>query len=140
MNNITVAGQLGRDAEIRTMPNGDQVASFSVADSQGKDKPTIWWNAQLFGKRAASLQPYLVKGQSVTVTGSVSEREWTDKDGGKRKTMEIRVNDVALQGGKREAPAEQRSTRPSHDAAIARSPAPAKASSGFEDMDDDIPF
>lgn len=139
MNNITVAGQLGKDAEIRHMPNGDPVASFSVADSQGRDKPTIWWNAQLFGKRAESLQPYLVKGQAVTITGTVTEREWTDKDGGKRKSMDIRVNDVALQGGKREAAPEPRSTRPSHDAAIARSPAP-KPSSGFDDMDDDIQF
>ena len=103
MNNITVAGQLGKDAEVRFLTNGDPVAGFSVADSQGKDKPTIWWNASLFGKRAESLAPYLVKGQAVTVTGTVTEREWTDKDGQKRKSMDVRVNDIALQGGKREA-------------------------------------
>ena len=138
MNNITVAGQLGKDAELRNMPNGDAVLSFSVADSQGRDKPTIWWNAQLFGKRAEALQKYLVKGQAVTITGPVTEREWVDRDGGKRKSMEVRCNDVALQGGKREASPEPRSTRPIHDAVIARSPAPAP--SGFEDMSDDIPF
>lgn len=98
MNNITVAGPLGRDAELRSIPSGEQVLSFSVADSAGRDKPTIWWNCQLWGKRAASLQQYLTKGQQVAVSGVVSEREWTDKDGGKRKTMELRVNDVALQG------------------------------------------
>jgi len=126
MNNITVAGQLGKDAELRHMPDGTAVASFSVADSQGRDKPTIWWNCQIFGKRAESLQQYLVKGQSVTVGGSVSEREWTDKDGGKRKTMEIRVNDVALQGGKRES------------AAPPPAPAPRQQpSSGFDDFGDD---
>lgn len=103
MNNITVAGQLGRDAEVRFMPNGDPVSSFSVADSQGKDKATIWWRASLFGKRAESLTPYLTKGQAVTITGTVTERAWKDKDGTEKTVMEIRVNDVALQGGKRDA-------------------------------------
>ena len=102
MNNITIAGQLGRDAEIRHMTNGDPVASFSVADSQGKEKPTIWWRCSLFGKRAESLAPYLGKGQSVTVSGTVTEREY-QKDGATVKAMEIRVQDVALQGGKRES-------------------------------------
>ena len=113
MNSITVAGQLGKDAEVRFLANGDPVAGFSVADSQGKDKPTIWWNCSLFGKRAESLAPYLVKGQAVTVTGTVTEREW-EKDGVKRKSMDVRVSDVALQGGKREsapAPAERQAAR-----------------------------
>ena len=113
MNSITVAGQLGKDVEVRFLTNGDPVAGFSVADSQGKDKPTIWWNCSLFGKRVESLAPYLVKGQAVTVTGTVTEREW-EKDGVKRKSMDVRVNDVALQGGKREtapAPVERQAAR-----------------------------
>lgn len=135
MNSITVAGNLGRDAELRHLTDGTPVCSFSVADSQGKDKPSIWWNCSLFGKRGESLQKYLVKGQTVTVAGNVSEREWTDKDGQKRKSMDVRVNDVALQGGKRgEAPRQDalRSTQP---------PTPkASTGSGFDDMDSDIPF
>ena len=134
MNSIIVAGNLGKDMEIRTMPNGDPVGSFSVADSQGRDKPSIWWNCQLFGKRATALQPYLVKGQQVTVCGSVTEREWTDKDGQKRKSMDIRVNEIALQGGKRE---QQNAPAQSHPGTT---PAPPRTSSGFADMDDDIPF
>lgn len=136
MNVITVAGNLGRDAEVRAMPNGDHVASFSVADSQGRDKPTIWWSCQLFGKRAESLAPYLVKGQQVTVSGSVTEREWTDKDGNKRKTMDVRVNDMALQGGKRD----EQTARPAPQSQAAPQKHPAKVSSGFDDMDDDTPF
>lgn len=125
MNSITVAGSLGKDAEIRYLPNGDPVASFSVADSQGREKPTIWWNCSIFGKRAEARAPYLVKGQAVTVVGSVTEREWTDKDGNKRKSMDVRVNEVALRGGKREA-----------SAPAARAPAPA----GGADDDSDFPF
>ena len=134
MNSITVAGQLGRDAELRYLPNGDAVAGFSVADSQGKDKPTIWWNCQIFGKRAESLSQYLTKGQSVTVSGNITERMYTDKTGAERKSQEIRVNDIALQGGRKEEPAFK---KPSQDAAKARQLAPA---GGFDDMSDDIPF
>jgi single-strand DNA-binding protein len=108
MNSLTVAGSLGRDAELKYLPNGDAVLNFSVADSQGKDKPTIWWNCQLFGKRAESLAQYLTKGQAVAVSGSVSEREWTDKEGNAKKSMNVRVNEVALQG-KREEPKPKKS-------------------------------
>lgn len=128
MNSLTIAGQLGKDAETRYLPDGTPVCAFSVADGQGRDKPTIWWNASLFGKRAESLAPYLTKGQAVTVTGTVSEREWTDKDGQKRKSMDVRVQDVALQGGKREGEAKPTAK-------------PKAASGGFDDMQDDtIPF
>jgi len=143
MNNITVAGQLGKDAEVRYLPNGDAVAGFSVADSQGKDKDTIWWNCQLFGKRAESLSQYLTKGQAVTVSGNVTQRKYTDKNGTERTSMDVRVNDVALQGGKRDA---EPSNRPSHDGAKARQvdqprKAAARPASGFDDFDsDEIPF
>ena len=103
MNSITVAGTLGRDCELKQLNNGDTIANFSIADSMGKDKGTIWWNCTLYGKRAESLSQYLTKGQAVTVTGSVTEREWTDKEGAKRKNMDVRVSDVALQGGRRES-------------------------------------
>lgn len=133
MNSITVAGQLGKDAEIRYLPNGDAVAGFSVADSQSKDKPTIWWNCQLFGKRAESLSQYLIKGQAVTVSGTISQRTYTDKNGQERTSMDVRVNDVALQGGKRESatPAAPARTAPKRDA--------APMNSDFEDSSD-IPF
>lgn len=133
MNSISVSGNLGKDAELRSMPDGTQILSFSVADSQGKDKSSIWWNCSLFGKRAASLQQYLAKGQQVTVNGNITEREWSDKDGQPRKSMEIRVNDIALQGGKREAA----------PVATPRAAAPRQAQSvpsGFDSADDDIPY
>lgn len=128
MNSICIAGNLTRDAEVRPLPNGDPVASFSVADNQGKEKPAIFWRCSLFGKRAESLAPYLTKGQQVTVSGTVTEREYTDKDGQKRKAQEIRVNDVALQGGRRDdAPAKQAPQR--------REPPPDHA-----DFSDSVPF
>lgn len=133
MNNITVAGNIGKDAELRHLPNGDPVVNFSVADSQGRDKPTIWWRCQLFGKRAESLHQYLAKGQQVAVSGSVSERKYTDHAGAERTSMEIRVNDVALQDGRRDEAAPAPAPRPQ------QAPAP-RQSSGFEDDDSSIPF
>ncbi len=132
MNNITVVGQLGRDCESKFMPNGDPICTFSVADSQGgKDKPTIWWNCTLFGKRAESLAPYLMKGQAVSVSGALTKREW-EKDGVKREALDLRVADVALQGGKRESQPEQQA-RP------AARPQAKPAASNFDDLED-CPF
>jgi len=127
MNVITIAGGLGRDAELKYLNNGDPICNFSVADSQGRDKGTIWWNCSLFGKRGEALAQYLTKGQSVTVVGSVTEREWQDKEGNKRKSMDVRVSEIALQGGRKDSePQEERRAAPK--------PAPVE-------MDDqDLPF
>lgn len=133
MNIVTIAGNLGKDAELRHLPNGDPLVSFSVADSMGKDKGTIWWNCTLFGKRAESLHQYLVKGQQVTVIGTVAERSFTDKDGNQRKSMDVRVQDLALQGGRRDDPAPRQAPNP------APKPAPKNTGSGFEDLED-LPF
>ena len=132
MNNITIAGQLGKDSELKQVGQ-DQVLSFSVADSQGREKPTIWWNCQLWGKRATSLQQYLTKGQAVTVSGGVSQRIYTDKNGQERVSQDVRVQDVALQGGKRD------------ESPRAPQPAPRQQAkpqgSGFDDFpDSDVPF
>ena len=138
MNSITITGNLTRDAELRSLNDGTAVLSFSVADNQGKDKTAIFWNCSLFGKRADSLQQYLTKGQQVTVIGTVSEREWTDKEGNKRKSMDVRVNDIALQGGRREE-GERQPSRAAPARQPQRSAAPA-GGGGFEDMDSDVSF
>lgn len=128
MNIISVSGNVARDIEIRHTPSGDAVGSFSVADNQGKDKPAIFWRCQLWGKRAESLAPYIKSGQSVTVAGQVTEREWTDKEGAQRKTMEIRVTDLALHGGRRDDAPRQ-----------ASKPTPQKSHQAGDDFSD-IPF
>ena len=137
MNSISISGNLGKDAELRVIPSGESVCQFSVADSQGKDKPSIWWRCSLWGKRAESLSGYLLKGQQVTVIGQVTEREYT-KDGETKKAMEIRVTDVALQG-KSANQSDSQPQRPAAPRPAARPPAPAQ-SSGFDDMDNDLPF
>ena len=122
MNVITIAGTVGKDAEMKYLQDSTAIAAFSVADSQGKDK-TVWWNCSLFGKRAESLGQYILKGTKVTISGQVNENVWTDKNGQERKSLNIRVNDIALQSKaeQREAPRQQREEAPAV-------------------QDDDIPF
>jgi len=107
MNSITIAGQLGKDAEVRYLPDGSPVSNFSIADNQSKDKETIWWNCQLFGKRAESLAPYLVKGQVVTIIGNITQRKYMDKNGQERLSTDVRISELALHGGRKDQPKEQ---------------------------------
>jgi single-strand DNA-binding protein len=130
MNVICIAGQLGKDAELKYTNSGDALAVFSVADSQGKDKDTTWWNCTLYGKRAESLAQYLTKGQAVTVSGVVATNKFTDKNGVERIGYNVRVSDVALQGGRKDQEAKQE----------AKPSAKQTADSGFDDMSSDIPF
>ncbi len=138
MNSISISGNISQDAELRALPDGTQVAAFSIADNMvGRDKGAIFWRCSLFGKRSEALSQYLMKGQQVTVIGNVTEREWQDKDGQKRKSMDVRVSDVALMGGKRDDAPRQAAPR-------AAPTKPAAAGSGFDDdstfrcRDDDV--
>jgi single-strand DNA-binding protein len=132
MNVWTFTGNLGRDAETRYTPSGDAIVSFSVGVKSGYgDKATTTWpRCTMFGKRGQAVAEYLKKGQLVGISGEVSVREWDDKEGQKRSSLEVRVNDLTLLGKRNEdapAPAPQRQAAPAQ-------------SGGFGDFDDDIPF
>ena len=130
MNNWNFTGRLGKDVETRYLPNGDAVANFTVAVDfgYGDKKGAIWARCSMFGKRAEAVSPYLTKGQQVAISGELSERKWTDKEGVEKTTQEVRVNELTLVGGKSEA-------QPSKPAPKST---PPKAKSS--DFDDDIPF
>lgn len=140
MNVICFAGVLGNDAEVKFLPDGTAVCNFSVADSQGQEKPTIWHRCQLFGKRAEGKLPsYLTKGAHVTVTGNLTQREYTDRDGQKKMSQEIRVQDVALQG-QRQQP-ESAPVRPVSQREQNRNRQYSQGASDFQDDDlTDVPF
>lgn len=141
MNFLTLTGNLGKDAEKRSLQDGTSVLSFSVADNQGKDKPVIWWDCSLFGKRADSLAQYLRKGQQVTVVGQVSEREYVTKDGVNKKAFGVRVQDIALQGGKRDDEGGGASYAPQSQPSEPQPAAQAaRTASALADLDDEIPF
>lgn len=104
MNSISFDGRLAADAELRYTPSGEPVLSFRVASDigYGERKSTNWFNCQVWGKRAEAIKDYLKKGQQVTIYGALMLREWTDKEHIKRLSPDVRVNDLSLQGGRRD--------------------------------------
>ena len=131
MNKITATGRIAADAEVRFTPSGDPVASFRIASDVGfgDKKTTNWFSCQVWGKRGESLAPHLIKGTPVTVFGALTLREWNDKEGQKRLSPDIRIDEIELQGGKKDSEQSQ----PQRNAQGA-----PKAS--ISDMDDEIPF
>lgn len=138
MNIVSVAGNIGRDAEMRTFPSGESFCTFSVADSQGKNEAPIWWRCLLIGKRAEGLSPFLKKGSRVSVTGYARERTYTDKKGMSQKSLELRLYDILLQdGGQRNpAPAQEFAASDFDDGQVGMMAPPEPP----DDVDDDIPI
>ena len=135
MNIWNFTGNLGKEAEQRFTTGGDSVVSFSVAvkSGYGDKEKTTWANCAMFGKRGESVLAYLGKGQLVGISGEVTLRSYDQKDGNKGVSLDVRVNDLTLLGGKPSGsnePAERPARQESK-------PAPAKSSNNF---DDDIPW
>lgn len=126
MNKISAAGRVVADAETRFTPDGTAVCSFRLASDvgYGDKKTTNWFTCQLWGKRGESLAPHLAKGSQVTVWGTLTLREWNNKEGIKQLSPEIRIDEIALQGQRQQSTQQQ----------------PKPQASNPADMDDSIPF
>jgi single-strand DNA-binding protein len=152
LNQAQIIGHLGRDPEVRYMPNGTAVASFSIATSEKwKDKTTgeakeatEWHRISAFDKLAEIIGQYVKKGSLIYVCGKIKTRKYTDKDGAEKYATEIHATEMKMLGGR-----DGSSSAPPHPAGEnaptkpADKPthtAPAQAQSGFDDMEDDIPF
>jgi len=156
VNKVILIGNLGRDPEMRYLPSGSAVANLAIATTDKyKDKSgqmvesTEWHRVSFFDRTAEVCGQYLKKGSQVYIEGSLKTRKYTDKDGVEKYATEIRGDRMQMlgskggsggmadmdEGGYDQSPPPQRS-QPSKPAA----PAPRPASSGFDDMDDDIPF
>lgn len=132
-------GRIGRDAELRRTPNGDPVASFSVAFSYGRKgddgyRPTQWVDASLWGKRAESLAQHLLKGGLVAVTLEDVHIQTYKGAKGEGYKLVGRVSEIELAGGSEK----QATTKPAAEKAQSKPVAPA--SGGFNDVDEDIPW
>lgn len=159
VNKVILVGNLGRDPEMRYMPSGDAVASFSIAttdnwkDKNGqKQERTEWHRISMFGKQAEIAGEYLKKGSSVYIEGRLQTRKWQDKEGNERQTTEVVADRMQMLGGRsggntyevmdddfnQDAPAPRQSA-----SASAPKQAPAQKPAGgssFDDFEDDIPF
>lgn len=135
MNKITATGRIAADAEVRFTPSGDPIASFRLASDVGfgDKKTTNWFSCQVWGKRGEALAPHLVKGTQVTVFGTLTLRPWTDKSGNEKISPDVRVDEIELQGGKKDG------AQPSDQQQPQRNSQGAQRAT-FDDMDDDVPF
>jgi single-strand DNA-binding protein len=102
MNQLNAIGRVGKDAEIRYTNDQTPIATWSLAISSGfgEKAVTTWLNCSLFGKRSEKLAQYITKGSQMGITGEIVLREYTDKEGFKKSSLECRVSDLTLVGGK----------------------------------------
>ena len=167
VNKVTLIGNLGRDPEVRYAPSGSAICNVAIATSRSwKDKTsgerqeeTEWHRVVFYDRLAEIAGEYLKKGKSVYIEGRLKTRKWTDKDGVEKYTTEIIAQEMTMLGGREggggggggdesySEPSTQRAEAPRRSAPPPRAPAPApraapapKSSTGFDDLDDDIPF
>ena len=157
VNKVILIGNLGKDPEVRYAPSGSAICNVTIATSrQWKDKTsgerqeeTEWHRVTFFDRMAEVAGEYLKKGKSVYIEGRLKTRKWTDKEGVERYSTDIMADRMEMLGSREgagggsgdDAGGGQRSA-PSPRPAAGRpaASAPAKSSTGFDDMDDDIPF
>lgn len=100
-NSFNAVVTLGRDSEIRQLPSGALVLSFTAANniSFGDKQQTIWVRCSMFGARGEKLSQYLTNGTKVWVTGELTVREYNGNDGATKYSIELNVRDLTLLGG-----------------------------------------
>lgn len=138
VNKVILVGRLGKDPEVRYMPNGAQVTTFSMAtDEQWKDKngervqKTEWHKIVAFRKLAEICGQYLVKGKLIYIEGKLQTRSWENKEGNKQYTTEVVADTMKMLGDGRSEP----KNNTAHEEAPAEPAAPPKE----RDLDD-VPF
>jgi single-strand DNA-binding protein len=144
VNKVILVGNLGKDPEVRYMPNGNAVANITLATSESwKDKQTgeqqektEWHRVVMFRRLGEIAGEYLKKGSQVYIEGKLQTRKWQDNSGNDRYTTEIVANEMQMLGGRGGGSAGFAGDSAPSKAA----PAPAPAAAGADDFDDDIPF
>lgn len=152
LNHIVIMGRLTRDPELRRTGSGIAVASFSVAvdrDFGGRDggeKETDFIDCVAWRQTGEFVSKYFTKGSMIVVSGRLQIRNWTDKEGNKRRSAEVVADNVYFGDSKRDgaAPGGFDQTPSYPQAPAYQAPAnPAPAASGFsmlEDDDSELPF
>jgi single-strand DNA-binding protein len=149
VNKVILVGNLGRDPEVRFMPNGEAVCNFSIATTDSwKDKAgakqerTEWHNIVMYRKLAEIAGEYLKKGRPVYIEGRLQTRKWQDKEGADRYTTEIIADQMQMLGG-REGGGDQQDRGGSSSSNQSSKPQAQNTGTGgggFDDFEDDIPF
>ena len=160
VNKVILIGNLGRDPEVRYAPSGSAICNVTIAttrnwkskDSGERQEETEWHRVVFYDRLAEIAGEYLKKGRPVYVEGRLKTRKWTDKDGVEKYTTEVIAENMQMlggregmgggdEGGSRSYGGGEGAARPTQRPAAGKPAAPTKPpASGFDDMDDDIPF
>ena len=162
VNKVILLGNCGRDPEIRYLPSGQAIANVSIATTtRRKDKntgesieDTQWHRVTFYDRLAEIVGEYVKKGRPLYVEGRLKYGKYTDPSGVEKYTTDIVASELQLLGGREgmggpsdgDEGAAPRRPAPSAPRPAATAPAPARQApaarpaSGFDDMDDDIPF
>ena len=165
LNKVFLIGNLGRDPDIRYMPNGEAVVNFSIATSESwndrqsgqRVERTEWHNITMYRRLAEIAGQYLKKGSQVYIEGRIQSRKYTDKDGIERTAYDIIGNEMKMLGSRNASaggapfddsnayqaapPAQPAHSYTAEPPAVPRRQAPAAApATPVDDIDDDIPF
>lgn len=136
VNKVIIVGNLGYEPEIRTMPNGEAVAKFSVATSESwidkqsgeRREVTEWHNIVAYRRLAEIAGQYLAKGSKVYIEGKLKTQKWQDKNGQDRYTTNIQADSLQMLDSKKDS---QTQNQPRQQTRQAQPDV---------DFDDDIPF
>jgi single-strand DNA-binding protein len=153
VNKVILIGNLGRDPEMRTFPDGGTLCNVTLATTRSwKDKNSgekveeTEWHRIVFRDRLAEIAgEYLKKGKQVYIEGRLKTRKYTDKDGVEKYATEVVATDMTMLGSREGMGGGGADEGGGYSRPAARPSAPAakpaaKSSTGFDDMDDDIPF
>lgn len=127
-NNISFVGRVGRDAELKEI-GSNVVLEFSVANDTGYGdrKVTNWFNVSMWGKRGQAIQQYILKGKQVFITGELTLRTYTNKDGVEKMSPDVNISHLDFLSGDKE----ESDSAPS---------APSGGSKPSPETDEDMPF
>lgn len=151
LNHITIMGRLTRDPELRYTQSQTPVASFTLAvdrdygSRDGGEKQTDFIDCVAWRSTAEFVSKYFQKGSMAVVSGRLQIRDWTDREGGKRRSAEVVVDNIYFGESRRRDSSEgssydSRSSYSSYEAPRSPSPAPSSPFSDLDDGDGELPF
>ncbi|HNY00346.1 MAG TPA: single-stranded DNA-binding protein [Oscillospiraceae bacterium] len=149
LNHIVIMGRLTRDPEIRYTQSQTPVASFSLAverDFGGKDggeKQTDFIDCVAWRQTAEFVSKYFTKGSMAVVSGRLQIRDWTDREGNKRRSAEVVADNIYFGESKRRDGGDNRGERTDTSYSAPKYEAPASGGSAFSEIGDDdgeLPF
>ena len=147
INKVIIVGNLGNDPEIRTMPNGEQVANITVATSEswtdkntGERKEQVEWHRAVLYRRLAEIAAqYLRKGSQVYIEGRLKTRKWQDNNGQDRHSTEIQCDNLQMLGGRNQDAAQNQPPKQQDKQQKAQSKS-QQSEPPMDAFDDNIPF